>query len=170
MGGTTGRVPPRSPTRSNDDIGEYWINVAVSDNEFIDFTNFTLTVINTNDPPLIITEDKTNVTAGKLYSINYEAADIDPPPIFFTWSLKTNATDWLTLDSITGWLNGIPSIDDAGIYWVNISVTDGEDGWDFNNFTLQVFREPIKENNAPELSNASMTPLKGNTKTEFTFS
>jgi len=157
-------------TPTNDDVGEYWVNISVSDNEYLDFTNFTLTVVNTNDPPSIITEDKTNITVGELYSVNYEAEDIDPVSTTLTWSLKTNASNWLTIDKITGWLNGVPAKGDAGVYWVNVSVTDGENGWDCHNFTLKVIRLPTKENNPPVLSNASMTPVEGNVKTEFTFS
>ncbi len=157
-------------TPENDDVGEYWVNVSVSDSEYIDFTNFTLTVINTNDPPRIITEDKTNVTVGELYSVNYEAEDIDPLPITLTWSLKTNTSNWLSLDPITGLLIGIPSENNIGAYWVNISVNDGENGWGNHNFTLRVIKEPIQENNAPELSNSSMTPSQGDTDTVFTFS
>jgi hypothetical protein len=157
-------------TPTNDDIGEYWVNISVSDNEFIDFTNFTLTVINTNDPPIITTKDKTNATVGELYSINYEAMDIDPPPITLTWSLKTNTSDWLTIDIYNGWLNGVPSINDVGTFWVNISVTDGNGGGDFHNFTLKILKTPFQRNHPPKLYGASMTPLAGDTKTEFTFS
>jgi len=157
-------------TPTNDDIGEYWVNVSVSDNELIDFTNFTLIVLNTNDPPMIITEDKTNATAGELYSINYEAEDIDPPPISLTWSINTNTSDWLTIDIYNGWLNGIPSVSDVGIYWVNVTVTDGESGWDFHNFTLQILGPQFQKNHAPQLLNASMSPSEGDVETEFTFS
>ena len=41
---------------------------------------------------------------------------------------------------------------------------------DFHNFTLQILKTPIQKNNPPKLYNASMTPLAGDTKTEFTFS
>ena len=165
---TTNSIINGTPT--NDDIGEYWVNISVSDNEYLDFTNFTLTVVNTNDPPSIITEDKTNVTVGELYSVNYEAEDIDPVPTTLTWSLKTNASNWLTIDKITGWLNGVSAKGDAGVYWVNVSVSDNENGLDYHNFTLQVIKLPTKENSPPMLSNASMTPLEGDVKTEFTFS
>jgi uncharacterized protein YjbI with pentapeptide repeats len=162
--------PTMNGTPTNDDIGEYWVNVTVNDGEFIDFSNFTLTVINTNDPPSIISEDKLNISEGELYSVNYEAEDIDPPPITLTWSIKTNTSNWLTVDAITGWLNGVPGEDDAGIYWVNISVTDGAGGWDFHNFTLTVIDVSFIRNKPPILSNVSVTPSKGNIKTIFTFS
>jgi hypothetical protein len=153
-------------TPTNNDVGDHWINVSVSDAEYIDYSNFTLTVVNTNDPPVITTEDKTNAVIGDLYSVNYEAEDIDPSEDKLIWSLITDAGDWLTIDTTTGWLNGVPSNNDFGIYLVNISVTDDENGWDYHNFTLQV---SIK-NNAPELYNFSITPSDGDTNTEFIFS
>jgi uncharacterized membrane protein len=156
-------------TPTNDDVGEYWINITLSDNEFIDYTNFSLTVVNINDPPIIITEDKTNVTVGEFYSINYEAKDIDPVSTTFSWSMKTNVSDWLSIDPITGWLIGVPTERDVGLFWINISVTDGENGWDHHNFILKVKQLPTK-NIAPSLSNASITPLKGNINTVFKFS
>jgi uncharacterized membrane protein len=157
-------------TPTNDDIGEYWVNISVNDGEFTDHTNFTLIVVNTNDPPMITTEDKTKVTVGELFSVNYEALDFDPPPITLTWSVNSNASDWLTIDTYNGWLNGIPSVNDAGIYWVNVTVTDGESGWDFHNFTLEVLKKLVHVNNAPQLFNTSMEPTEGNINTEFIFS
>jgi hypothetical protein len=159
-----------SCTPVNDDVGEYWINITVSDTIDIDFTNFTLTVMNTNDPPKIITEDNKNAKIGELYSINYEAEDIDPLPVTFNWYLESNTSEWLSIDEFTGWLNGTPLKNNVGIYWLNISVTDGNNGWDYHNFTLQVFMNTFQENHVPELSNASMTPPEGYIKTEFIFS
>ncbi len=41
----------------NKDVGNYFVNISVSDGEFIDFSNFTLEVINITDPPKIITKE-----------------------------------------------------------------------------------------------------------------
>jgi hypothetical protein len=154
----------------NEDVGEYWINISITDGEFYDYSNLTLTVENTNDPPEIITKDVINAIVGDLYSINYEAEDIDPIPTTFIWSLQSNTSDWLSIDPITGWLTGIPTENDAGTFWVNISVTDSESGWDHHYFILNVLKSPIYRNNAPKLSNTTMTPSEGNIKTSFTFS
>jgi parallel beta-helix repeat protein len=126
-------------TPSNDDVGEYWVRINITDGHGgYDEHYFILTVVNANDPPIIITEDKTNATVDKLYSVNYEAEDIDPLPTTLTWNLKSNASNWLTMDTIGGWLNGVPSENDVGTYWVNISVSDGEGGFDFHNYELTV--------------------------------
>ncbi|MCK5560988.1 MAG: hypothetical protein KAJ51_10360, partial [Thermoplasmata archaeon] len=141
-------------TPKNNDSGIYEINVVVNDTEGgVGFANFTLTVINVNDQPVILTEDKTDATIDELYSVKYTAEDIDPVPLNLTWSFNTNAGKWLKLDLNSGWLNGTPSLNDTGIYWVNISVADGEGGLDFHNFTLTV-QPPL--NKPPELNTSDV--------------
>jgi hypothetical protein len=85
------------------------------------------------------------------------------------WYLITNAT-WLSIDLTSGLLWGTPSINDVGTYWVSISVFDGEDGWDYHNFTIRVTVVQITENHAPVLTNPTMEPSEGTTETNFTFS
>ena len=93
---------------------------------------------NTNDPPIIITESDKKVTVGETYSVDYEAVDIDPPPLALTWSVNSNALNWLSMDTVTGWLHGDPTNNDVGTYWVNISVDDNNGGYDYQNFTVTV--------------------------------
>ncbi len=160
-----------SGTPKLSDVGWYWVNVFVYDDESeFDFHNFTLTVYSTpNQPPEIITEDSHWAKVDVIYIIDYEATDDRTPINYLQWQLTTNAS-WLSIDSSTGLLSGIPAIENVGNYWINVSVWDGEDGWDYHNFTLRVSKEPIIENNAPELSNPKMTPSQGDIGTEFTFS
>ncbi|NPA74606.1 MAG: hypothetical protein GXO25_00820, partial [Euryarchaeota archaeon] len=123
-----------SGTPSNADVGIYWVNISVSDgNGGVDWHNFTLTVRNVNDPPVINTNDVKTATQGEMYSVEYNATDPDGDSL--TWALKTNAT-WLNLDGSHLW--GVPDNADVGIYWVNISVSDGHGGLDWHNFTLTV--------------------------------
>ncbi|MCK5559076.1 MAG: putative Ig domain-containing protein, partial [Thermoplasmata archaeon] len=165
---TTGAL---TGTPSLSDVGSYWVNVTVGDGEGgFNYHNFTLTVYSTaNQPPEITTEDKSVTEVNKTYSIDYEATDDRTPINYLQWDLNTNAS-WLTIDTNTGVLSGTPELADVGIYWVNVSVTDGEDGWDYHDFKLRVLTESqIEENTAPELSNPEMTPSEGDTGTEFTF-
>lgn len=94
-----------------------------------------LYAIGRNNPPTIITSDVTKADGERLYYVDYEAAD--PDNDLLTWHMKTNAS-WLTLNSVTGGLSGIPCTLDVGWYWVNISVDDGFDGVDWHNFKLTV--------------------------------
>ncbi len=162
------RVLSGSPTLAH--VGWYWVNVTVGDGEGgFNSHNFTLTVYATaNHPPDILTEDDNNAVVGEEYSVDYEAEDDRTPVSNLIWSLETNAS-WLSIDKNAGILSGIPNSTDVGSYWVKVSVFDGEEGWDYSNFTLWVTTEPITKL-PPELSNPSMTPTSGDTETMFTFS
>jgi hypothetical protein len=102
-----------------------------------DSRSFTLEVLNINDPPIISTEDVLTANEDALYQIYYKAVDIDPTMDVFEWSLRTNS-GFLTIDAETGLLSGTPTQDDVGEWWVNVSVSDGNGGFDWSNFTLTV--------------------------------
>ena len=70
-----------------------------------------------------------------LYSNDYNSDD-DGQGII-TWNLATNGS-WLNIDKFSGILNGTPKNDDVGLWWVNVSVNDGNGGTGFSNFTLNV--------------------------------
>ncbi len=123
-------------TPTNSAVGSYWINASASDRCKTAYTNFTLYVINTNDPPSIDTNDITLALEDELYAVEYQATDIDVPPDVLTWSLQTNA-NFLSMNE-SGNLSGTPLNEDVGIYWVNVSVSDGAGGVDYHRFDLEV--------------------------------
>jgi hypothetical protein len=140
-------------TPSNDDVGKYWVNITIDDSMDIDFTNFTLTVIDINDEPIINTTNVETTYEDDLYLIDYNATDVDSPIDFLNWTLHTNASTWLEIESSTGIISGIPTNDDVGSYWVNVSVNDSEGGSDFTNFTLIV----QNVNDPPEIITEDLT-------------
>ncbi len=122
----------------NADVGEYYVNITVDDgNGGTDFTNFTLEVLNVNDGPGITTADVDSATEDVLYSVDYNAVDVDANDVL-TWSLKTNAGAWLTINTTSGVLSGTPSNDNVGQFYVNVTVKDTAMALDFSNFTLTV--------------------------------
>ena len=141
-------------TPNNSQVGSYWVNISVTNGLTTDSHNFTLKVINVNDPPMIITEDVPQAYESQLYSVDYEAVDIDPTNDVLSWSVVTNAT-FLHMVSTTGVLSGTPTQDDLGTYYVDVLVNDGKDGWNNSNFTLTVFNI----NDPPEI-NSSWPDLK----------
>lgn len=151
------------------DIGWYWVNVTVTDDEgAFDFHNFNLYVyLTSNQPPEITTGALAIAEVGKKYLNDYNATDDRTPVANLRWYLNTNAT-WLSINLYNGELSGTPFINDIGIYWVEVSVFDTEDGWDRQNFTLRVFSEPQPED-IIKLTNPTFTPPEGTTETEFTF-
>lgn len=134
-------------TPSNSDIGSYWVNISVSDNKFIDFTNFTLTVL--ENILQITTMNILTTYVGQVFFVNYTASYSDIPQISLTWTMKTNAS-WLDF-SPNQELYGVPSSSDIGWYWVNISVHDGYND-DFTNFTLTVLAQPPPPNKPPQIT------------------
>ncbi len=118
-------------TPTNDDVGDHVVNVTVSDgNGGSAWTEFTITVENTNDAPWIITTPITQVTEDEVYDQTFEAEDVDVGDDL-SWSLV--GPDWLTIDGATGALSGTPSNDEVGTFWIVVTVTDGieEDMVDF---------------------------------------
>jgi predicted transcriptional regulator len=134
-----------SGTPTNDDIGIYHVNISVDDgNGGFDWSEFELTVIDTNDPPEIITENVTTVYEDNYYLVEYSAIDIDGEKDL-KWNLFTNAS-WLYLDKDSGKLYGVPTNDHVGTWFVNVSVIDPRGGFDYQNYSLQV----INVNDQPE--------------------
>ncbi|MHA2405065.1 MAG: NosD domain-containing protein, partial [Candidatus Kariarchaeaceae archaeon] len=121
-------------------IGSYCINVSVDDgNGGIDFHNFTLTVNETNLPPVITTPNIEWALEDSLYWVDYEYTDGNGDSV--TWQLMTNAS-WLNIDVVTGILSGTPDNSHVGSFWVNVSCDDGYGGIDFTNFVLTVNNTP----------------------------
>lgn len=82
------------------------------------------------------------------------------PPDCLTWSLTTDAS-FLTIDPLTGNLTGTPQLGDEGTYWVNVSVSDGNGGVDWSNFTLTVGGRSVhgyvKAGNSTGIDGANVT-------------
>jgi len=123
---------------TNEELGAYGLNVSVSDgNGGVDWHNFTVVVTNVNDAPIISGSDVSNATEDELYSVHYEAADVDPTNDTLSWDLHTNAP-WLSINGTSGGLSGVPANADVGDSWVNVSCSDDHNGTDWTNFTLTV--------------------------------
>jgi len=119
-----------------EDAGSYWLNISVSDGEFEDYHNFTLKVIEMNDSPVILTNDTTSCFEDTEHLIDYDAFDEEADTI--NWNLITNAS-FLSINHTTGILSGMPTQNDVGPYWVNVTASDYE-RHDFHNFTLMVIQ------------------------------
>jgi hypothetical protein len=136
-------------TPENDHANQsFWVNISVRDNfgEF-DSINFTLLVHNTNDAPIITTDNDETAVEDELYSVNYNAFDIDPTFDILTWQVATSA-NWLDIEFATGLLYGTPTNNDLGTFSVNVSVSDGKFGHSYTAFTLTV----ANTNDPPEIT------------------
>jgi hypothetical protein len=110
-----------SGTSNNTHVGWYWVNVTVDDgNGGFDSRNYTLSV--NNSIPTIITSPTTFVYEDSQYQQDFDCEDDGQGSIVY--SMKTNAS-WLSIDPITGLVNGTPTNSDVGSYWINVTVSDG---------------------------------------------
>ncbi len=124
-------------TPGNNDVGLWWVDVTVHDgNGGTANSHFVLEVTNINDPPVINTTDLTEVKQDDLYSVVYNATDIDPDDELH-WFLLTNAS-WLQWGADNNTLYGTPDNGDVGTYNVSINVSDDSGEQDRRVFTLTV--------------------------------
>jgi len=131
----------------NSDVGSYWVNITVSDGKGgYDSVNFTLIVGNINDRPVILIADITQTFEDEFYYNDYEADDFDPTNDVFTWTLITGPS-FLTMNTVTGELNGTPDNGDVGLHDINLSLSDGRGAIVYREFFLEV----VNVNDAPVL-------------------
>jgi len=116
------------------------------------YENFTITILNTNDRPRMITNDSLEAIEDRPYEVDYNVTDEDVGDTH-TWTVQSNFS-WLRMNSSTGVLNGTPTNDDVGKDWVNVTVMDRGLLSDHHNFTLEV----VNTNDRPE-----WTDVPGNT-------
>ena len=148
-------------TPTNLYVGRYWVNLHVEGDIYSDEINFTIIVNNTL--PRITTHNILSTQQDKLYHVDYNSTDDKQGNI--TWHLATNAT-WLSINTTTGILNGTPTNDDVGVHSVNVSVSDGNGGWDGTDYYLSV----NNVNDPPVLYNGNFSPTDCTTASFVTFS
>ena len=150
-----------SGTPDNSQVGTYWAELKAETTDAEGIVNFTVQVNNTN--PAITTDNIVTAYEGHEYRIDYNSTDDGQGTI--TWHLTTDA-NWLYLDTSTGVLNGTPTETYIGTFSVNLSVDDGNGGWDFTEFDLGV----LEKNDPPELSDLVFIPqdiFRGQTATIY---
>jgi len=135
-------------TPTNDDVGSYWVTINISDDqEGYDESNFTLTVVNVNDAPSIITQDKKITYEDEEYKVIYTASDIEGDNI--KWAVTINGA-WLNWGPQNHTLYGVPNNNDNGNYWIRINISDGNGGYDEHVFLLTV----VNVNDPPTITGA----------------
>ena len=112
-------------TPGNDDVGEYLVVISVMDPfDAMDVHNFTLTVLNVNDPP-VITSGPPEGTAivRKRYSYRVSVTDPDTGDVF-NFSLDV-APPGMTIDPSSGQISWVPTADQRGPHEVVFHASDG---------------------------------------------
>lgn len=124
---------------TNDDIGSHWIDIMVQDLTGTSISvNYSIDVENTNDPPTILTTSIPEAVEDQLYNVMIEGEDIDPTGDTFTWEIVSSDIEFLTINSTTGWLKGMPENEDVGTFELTISASDDKGGNSWATFDFVV--------------------------------
>ncbi|GAH07361.1 unnamed protein product, partial [marine sediment metagenome] len=105
---------------------------------------FTLTVINVNDPPVIVSDlpPLIEVLEDEVYTLELIGKDDEDDDLI--WS---DDSDMFDIDPVTAVITFVPVQDDVGIYDITITIDDGNGGTDVLTFRLEV----IEVNDPPEI-------------------
>ncbi len=127
-------------TPLNDDVGTHQVTISVLDGRGgisgISSSTFDLTVINTNDRPVIIEEEVSAAWEDQPFSSMFRAVDVDKGDTLI-WSVA-EGPDWLSIDASSGVLEGVPAGSDTGMANVSIKVEDAAGDHDLYNFSFEV--------------------------------
>ncbi len=125
-----------SGTPTQADVGTQSMAILFDDGKGgMHLVNMDLTVLDTNDPPVITGEDNKTAYEDIEYVSNYIVTDPEGENV--DWGIDTNAT-WLSKDPINPGFRGTPTQADIGSYYVNFIVTDERNGTNSQLFTLTV--------------------------------
>lgn len=126
-------------TPDNSDVGSYSnIQISVSDGVAVTaLPSFNISVINTNDAPVISGSPATNATQDTAYNFVPTVSDADAGDSL-TFSIS-NLPSWASFNTGNGALSGIPGNADVGTYTnIGISVTDGQISSSLASFSISV--------------------------------
>jgi hypothetical protein len=136
---------------TNDNVGVHQVSVTVFDLALANnYQNFTFTVINVNDPPVINSEPILEATTLDLYEYQLNVTDVDKGDIL-TYSLDTSPNN-MTVNSSSGLITWIPDPEQIGDNSVIVRVSDSNtsDTQEFNikvylaNYAPEITSEPVK--------------------------
>ncbi|MCK5772908.1 MAG: glycoside hydrolase family 97 catalytic domain-containing protein, partial [Thermoplasmata archaeon] len=114
---------------SNEDVGEFNLNISFSENDsLIGWYNTSLTIRNVNDPPILGgLPVYIVVKSGTVFNLIPTFFDIDPTDDIPAWNIETDS-DFITIDAENGHITGRPDQFIWGVYECRVSVNDGRGG------------------------------------------
>ncbi|MFW3146219.1 MAG: putative Ig domain-containing protein [Thermoplasmatota archaeon] len=140
-----------SGTPRNNDVGPAGVWLTAEDGiGHEEMHEFTITV--SNSEPTSVVEIIEKVQQDSEYYLDFESDDEGLGDT--TWHLWSTA-DWLTIDTLTGELSGIPSNSEVGEYQVHVWVDDGNGGKNSTKFNLTV----LDKNDAPVIITTDITKV-----------
>ena len=121
-------------TPQNEDVGVNFVSVYVNDGTYTVYQNFSITVANVNDVPVITSLPVLTATEKASYLYDANAADPDNDTLFY--ALMQNPPG-MSINQQTGLINWTPNQSHIGQQGISIRVSDGLVGAD-QNFTIDV--------------------------------
>jgi hypothetical protein len=137
-----------SATPGDNDVGEWFVSVRVSDGSLTALQNFNITVSYGNHAPTFTSDPSTSALVGTAYIYSIKANDIDGDKLTYS---APQLPGWLTFYPATNVISGIPHIEDLGQHYVTVSVSDGTVSAD-QNFRISV-------NNGNDTPTFTSTPV-----------
>lgn len=135
--------------------------IFVDDSVSFDMIDITVTEFINNKPSISGEADET-ILQGYRYSFTPTTSDEDNDTLVFT---ATNLPNWLSIDSKSGKIEGIPTNDDVGLSGdINISVTDSYDSVALAPFKIMV--ENV--NDVPIISGESLHTINEDSNFSYT--
>jgi len=107
---------------ANSDVGLHDVTIRVSDGILTDEQIFQINVLDTNTSPVFTSNPVTEVNQGMLYSYVIAATDPDNDTLIYTVPVKP---EWLSFDSGSNTLSGVPDQEHVGDIQITVRVSDG---------------------------------------------
>ena len=124
-------------TPTNDDVGMHHVRVNVTDDDGgSNSTAFNITVLNTNDAPVMAYIPTETATEDVLFALQVNASDPDVGDVL-AYSL-TASPDGMTIDDATGLISWTPTNADVGAHHVIVRVTDANGTFAERDFWITV--------------------------------
>ncbi len=149
-------------TPTNNEVGVHNITLRVNDGTVNTDQEFTITVTNTNDVPVITSTAPDSINEDSEYNYTFTAEDVDSTDSL-TLSAPTIPT-WLTFDPSTGKLSGTPTNNEVGIHNITLRVNDGTVDID-ENFTITV----TNVNDCPVVTSTAVTSVNEDSTYNYNF-
>ena len=137
-------------TPSNDDVGDFYLKITIQDSKGrYDEQEIKITVVNTNNPPIIGIISRQVLHQDSRYSFNvpFEDEDLDVHNFVEVLTFTNDQTELFVIDEATGRIQFTPENKHVGTWEVNITVTDLVGASD----SRQVVFDVINENDPPNL-------------------
>ena len=153
-----------SGTPLNTDVGSYEVNLKATDAGLSSVSDvFKIDVINTNDPPTLSGLEAVTVSEDTVYSYNFSVSDIDVGDSI-TLTTPTKPA-WLTLDTVSKTLSGVPTNEFVGDNAVVILATDEAGATATKSLTISV----TNTNDAPTVTSTAVTAVNEDAAYSYTF-